>query len=603
MLRIPHVLCLSVCMLSSQFSAFAADDGPVEAPVPAMASRTTILANPVRAVAAAGGIVVRQAGGISGIRKDVDPQDPKERFLVLTPGGPLVVEASIYVDGRPYAVAREELAAKQVKAADTDGDGKATWDEAAANPRFGFGRFTYYSRNKTQLEATIKRYDLNRNGLVETVEARNLIASLGGGGAVFSVIQAATPSTQPDVKKLLDTDGDGVINREELEAASEKLKSRDANDNDLLESNEAGGSTARSAYQRVLVDGRVTTVRRGTTAFLLGPTANLVSIFTVMAEKYAGDDKQIRADDFRWFPDIVADLDLDKSGTLDSGELVGLHLVKPHITIDVNLGEDEQRPAGIRIAAIAKGLGDLDRFSKEFGEQVVIERPGMKLTLGAPKVSNRYTANYSRSAQSMLARYDTDKNGYIGKEEIKKLAGANQQYLVSQFERWDADKDGMVFAKEIEASYLEQLAPRMTAVMATSTNQGPSFFNALDETGDNRLSLREMRIAAQRLATFDKNADGVLGVEEMPVELGVTFTRGMSYPNRGRASKRPSRPVRPNITARTPKIPDWFTRMDSNGDGDLTLREFLGGEEKFNEIDTNDDGFIEQAEAAAVVSK
>lgn len=601
MFRLTQLSCLSICVLSCQFRAFAEDDRPVEAPVPSSAKPQA-----KNARAAAGGIVVRRAGGntgISGIREDADPQDPKERFLLLTPGGPIVIEASIYVDGQPFRIAREELTAKQMKAADTDGDGKATWDEAVANPRFGFGRFTYYARNKAQLQATIKRYDLNKDGLVDKAEARSLVASLGGGGAVFRVVQGATAYSQPDIKKLLDADGDGVIGQQELETAPDKLKSRDANDNDLLEPNEAGGGAVRNQYRNIQIGGRRTTVRRGTTAFLLGPSANLVTIYTAMAEKYAGDDKQIRADDFRWFSQMVNDLDLDQSGTLDSGELVGLHLVKPHIAIDVNLGKSEQRPAGLRIAAIVEELGDLNRFSKEFGSQIVIERPGMKLTLSAPKVSNRYAANYGRSAKSMLTRYDLDKNGYIDKEEIKKVTGANQQYLVKQFERWDADGNGMVFAKEIEAAYLEQLAPRMTAVMATSTHQGPSFFNALDETGDNRLSLREMKIAAKRLATFDKNADGKLGVEEMPVELSVTFTRGIGYSNRGRGGRVTTRPVRPNVTANTPQVPDWFTRMDRNGDGDLTMREFLGGEEKFDELDTNGDGFIERAEAAAVASK
>ena len=43
----------------------------------------------------------------------------------------------------------------------------------------------------------------------------------------------------------------------------------------------------------------------------------------------------------------------------------------------------------------------------------------------------------------------------------------------------------------------------------------------------------------------------------------------------------------------------WFTRMDRNGDGDVTLREFLGTKEGFKKLDTNGDGFIELKEAKA----
>ena len=43
--------------------------------------------------------------------------------------------------------------------------------------------------------------------------------------------------------------------------------------------------------------------------------------------------------------------------------------------------------------------------------------------------------------------------------------------------------------------------------------------------------------------------------------------------------------------------------MDKNGDGDITLREFLGTKEQFKNLDKNGDGFIELSEAEAVGKK
>jgi hypothetical protein len=37
--------------------------------------------------------------------------------------------------------------------------------------------------------------------------------------------------------------------------------------------------------------------------------------------------------------------------------------------------------------------------------------------------------------------------------------------------------------------------------------------------------------------------------------------------------------------------------MDRNGDGDLTLKEFLGRQSDFRKLDSNADGFIEPEEA------
>ena len=47
-----------------------------------------------------------------------------------------------------------------------------------------------------------------------------------------------------------------------------------------------------------------------------------------------------------------------------------------------------------------------------------------------------------------------------------------------------------------------------------------------------------------------------------------------------------------------PPVPEWFVRMDRNGDGDVTLQT-LGEEEQFKKLDANGDGFIELKEAEA----
>ena len=43
--------------------------------------------------------------------------------------------------------------------------------------------------------------------------------------------------------------------------------------------------------------------------------------------------------------------------------------------------------------------------------------------------------------------------------------------------------------------------------------------------------------------------------------------------------------------------PIWFQRMDRNGDGDLTWKEFLGPREVFHQLDADHDGLIDPVEA------
>ena len=136
----------------------------------------------------------------------------------------------------------------------------------------------------------------------------------------------------------------------------------------------------------------------------------------------------------------------------------------------------------------------------------------------------------------------------------------------------------------------------MSQVRTSALTQGNPLFSTLDLSGDGRLSLREMRTSPKRILTFDKDKDGEISADEIPTTIAVTFQQGYG-------SYTYSRPVQRtgSTTARpAPKDqPEWFTRMDRNGDGDVTLKEFLGEKADFEKLDTNKDGFIEPAEAKA----
>ncbi len=101
----------------------------------------------------------------------------------------------------------------------------------------------------------------------------------------------------------------------------------------------------------------------------------------------------------------------------------------------------------------------------------------------------------------------------------------------------------------------------------------------------------------------DKNRDGRLTLTEIIVALG-----GKSSANLG-AAKTAS--FNTSFRDRMPEVvPDWFTRMDANKDGQITMLEYAEGKpftddmiREFKANDTNNDGIITIAECYAFLKK
>ncbi|MDA1013334.1 MAG: hypothetical protein O3A00_02650 [Planctomycetota bacterium] len=527
------------------------------------------------------------------VRTDVDVNDATERFILLNPGGPLVVETSMTVDGKPFRTARESLVDELLAAADKDKDGKPTWDEALSSTRFTMGRIRII--NDEQRAKYVTGLDTNGNKIVDRVEVRQFLAmyfqgpsfmlsgstanyrsGFAGGVVVFN--GGFYPRNgQADVRKLLDKNDDGELSADEIAGAAERLKSRDADDNDLLMPAEINGTPNRAAGNRVVRSFRTTT--QVPLTVLLGPTADAASVFAAIQARYKDKDGNVVAAGFAKEAELFKTLDKNANGKLEQSEVLALNTVKPHVRLSLALGSNEKSTQSLKVESVATDLKE----AKVTATSANVEMEGINLTFAANTAAPR-SYNYSQTAQSYLTRFDKDANGYLDKKE---LAG-NYAYMLQM---WDADEDGKVYPKEIVATYERMQAPQRTQIRANAANQGNSLFAALDASGDGRLSLREMRTAHERIKTFDKNKDGKVSEDEIPDTVAVSFGLGNTGNWYGT-----QRGQNPNQAAKS-DAPDWFTRMDRNGDGDVTLKEFLGDEAAFKQLDTNNDGFIEPKEA------
>lgn len=529
-------------------------------------------------------------------REHADPSDPLERFALLTSGGPVVVEVSLTIDGQPFRQARERLIDEMLAAADRDGDGEVTWDEAMASPRFALGRAV--ADTGAQRLVAIKSSDINGDGLVDLPEARRFVAlrhrapsfQLQAAAAIYgrsdrypvssNQLQARIAQVA-DVASLLDRDGDAALSRQEIAAAAERLKSRDADDNDVLDAVEISGS-----YQVVMNSpaARESRAARGPalTGVLLGPAMNADALYSILSQRYMVATGAIKAESFPGMPQLFASLDEDGDGKLQKFEASRLDEVQPQIALAVDLGYFEQG-RGLSVRSLAPDLAELHKSERHLS----LALPGLLLTVTA-NPSASVSTDYERSAETMIARLDKDSNGYLDKSEVP--AG-----IAAQLAIWDADGDGLVYAKEIAAAQLQTAAPRATQVVASVASHGSSLFQILDQNGDSRLGLRELRSAAERLALLDQDRDGIVTQLEIPALMSISFATGLSGGSIARVGPDLPRVDRPLADA----SPEWFQRMDRNGDGDLSLREFLGDRNDFHRLDANADGLISGQEAAS----
>lgn len=547
-------------------------------------------------------------GGSMRARTKVDATDTQERFALLLPGGPMLVQLTLHVDGKPFRTAREAMVSQMLTDADTNMDGRPTWKEAIRSPRFTYGRISISNEEQEKLQ--IGTFDLDNNGLVNRSEARQFLARFFRGpaftltevrqnqGRMSAMIVPSRRMPHPgpvDVARLLDKDKDGGLSKKEIATAGDFLKSRDADDNDLLYMHELNAVAGSTANARLAIVNRSNLARKQISLFL-GPTTDAALLFQTLQSQYAASSKpegapgggEIKAKSFSSVPKLFAALDANQNGKLEQDEAMALNTVKPHLSLSIDLQNEDKQKQRIQITALADSLTQTNDSKGNNAQSLTLATEGARLNFTV-NMNKTQKVDYSSTARSYMTRLDKDKNGHLDKRELQ---GSYARMMAI----WDANQDGKVYPQEIIDSYNRMRAPTKTQVKSFVANHGNSLFQALDQSGDQRLSLREMRTADQRILEFDENQDGRVANSEVPISVSMSFGVGDARYTVARTTT--STPGKQQTTTKR-AAPAWFTRMDRNGDGDLTLREFLGTENDFQALDTNHDGFIEVREAAS----
>lgn len=480
--------------------------------------------------------------------------DPRLRLLLALPDAPLLIEATITIDGMPYLHLREErvqqllkfasdpnpearnaaLAAqgeRQAQAVIAEQLGKLVTDapESDASSDAGetagnlaeqatglsvvpvFDAVVGYSEQSPVYDR-ISRYVAATEEVPTAAEIRWMLTDWVDGPEVLLLNDnyQRFRSDQRPVFDILDRDRDQTISAQELKLAMSSFRECDLNGDDLVQYSE---------LVTVAQDPRLQAKHagHGKLTFLLPNSATAVGIYERLAHRY-----QKHSEDSVFLPRF----DSNQNGQFDAEEIQDLKSRDADLKMDVKFYTAAPGKSRIEITAVA------EEFLKS--DPPPVQYPG-GITL--------------------------------------RLGGALVEFCAVQRAQSDQISVGAV-------------------------DDGYPMLPVVDPNDDGRLTIRELRSLNDRLEAFDVSQDGTLTPDEVRSTIRVCIGRGpVAHVELSSIRRRGQPDAAPSVTG-----PDWFTRMDANKDGDLTRNEFLGSDEHFSDADVDADTLVSAAEAVAYES-
>jgi Ca2+-binding EF-hand superfamily protein len=521
---------------------------------------------------------------------------PDERFLVLTPGGPVIVDLIIQLQGSGYENALASLVEQAFKVADEDGDGKATWKDVGENPKFRSGQFgNLVADTDEERQQLVRMYDTDRDGLVDRDELPRFLTRNFNGARSFTLRSSneyrTSNRSRSHTRILLDKNHDGAITAEEMDAAPGMLLNRDADDDEVVGLAEIKNSIDDMAAPAMMMSTRRRTNEPDTAIWLTNPSIDLAKRWGVvqfLLQELYSYGEAISESDWPLTADLYRQLDANSDGSLQRTELNKLLDVPAHLFVEVQFDGKSEKERGprIKLRQLSSELAVWKPSVKELPTRLSLQLPDVELEFFVNEDAS--LSNVEQAAKAQFMALDRDKNGYLEKTEVPEQTPG----MDATFESFDADSDGKVYEPEIVA-YLDQRNAVVRAqVRARVADQEDALFTALDTDGDGRLNTREIRKSPERLREIDRNSDGRLQSHEIPGSMVVGFVRGNAQQDAQLFSAPAS--VAATVDA---SVPRWYRGMDANSDGEISRREFFGDQVQFDRIDTDHDGFILPQEA------
>ncbi len=501
------------------------------------------------------------------------------------PAGPVRIRLQISIDGRPVDGVWLDAINALFAFRDRDNDGFLDVAERApfALPTRAARDLVIDAPGSLQpLRLTFAQKDekIARASFTEAVRA----AGFGSVGLRVIPNRADSRQLSEALFRLLDQNGDGRLSQDELKIARERLAFLDIDEDEYI--------TAAELLNRS-VDVNAARARpspRGNRPAMdqADPSNEMVFLTTdgaqavkqLLLARGGARATSLKPAEFGSDAKTFAGLDQDGNGVLDTTELTAWLRQPPDLELAIAFEAAKGRLSVVSPATYQVEKNGIAQAALP-GGRFRFESP-----IGAPTKEWEQSAARIRDQFQELAKGQ----GFVDKKQLEK-----QPPLLAFFDLADRNGDGKVDVAEVEAALKVIASLARCRVDIAFADKGNGLFELLDRNGDGRLSPRELVEAAAVLKPF-AGPDGTIGPKDLirrfdvqcsveAIPVGVLIA--------------PARPT-PGDESRQPvNLPAWFAKMDRNGDGDISLREFVGPIELFRKFDKNGDGLISPEEAIA----
>ncbi len=405
--------------------------------------------------------------------------DSQVRILAVTTRGPVLLELSITIDGRPFRHPLNALVDQAFELADANNDGVRTWDEFLDQPFVRYGGFGNLPANTAdERRRLIQQYDDDTDGRVDFRELPRFLTRNAAQSQAFRFVSSnrdryRNRSDSP-LRLLLDEDLNGRLSLAEVQSAADKLRALDSDGDDILRHAEASSPSYDNMMNEAAGPLTQNVISQPESAMSLDENEQWDMVSYTLSQMYALGG-EVMPDDFRTDPRMFAALDGDADGHLEAKELKGLLQVRPHVQLALDFAANASQ-SKLRVLEVAPGLPELQLFTYS-DTRAVVELDGLSITF----FMNDMAVSTGQQAAQTLAQLDLNRDGYLEREELP------EEGLRAVFDDIDANGDEKLYAAELQMFLGQQQQAYNSQVQARAGESEDAVFTWLDADHDGRL--------------------------------------------------------------------------------------------------------------------